>query len=138
MPQDYFFTSPEHQQRLLAIMQQCHKIYEGRLDPEYAAAFYLLTADAESWQQARRYVRRYGIDIDALLTEVPLSSGEEVLIKLAGNLFNNQQHLDPLEFLRLDDWNFQLALTALILRRSRLPLADFLAPAVPSEEHSTL
>jgi hypothetical protein len=128
MPQDLFFTSPEHQQRFLTVMQQCEKIYEGQLDPEYATAFYLLTAHAAIWDMAQSYVFSYGIDIEAMLEEVNWSSGYLVLIKLAGNLFNNQQHLDPLEFLCLDPRNFQLALTALIVRRSSLSLADVIAP----------
>ena len=124
MTKDIFFRSVEHKQRLFAAMQQIGKIYAGKLDPEYAAALYILTADAGSWQQASSYVSRHGIDIEALL-DLPHASSEGVLLRLAGNLFNDQQHLDPLEFLRLDDHNFQIALTALILRRSRFYVDDF-------------
>src|SRR4051794_40581447 len=129
MPKDIFFKSAEHKQRFLATMQQIGKIDTGKLDPEYAAALYILTADAGTWQKAREHVSRQGIDIQTLLEEVDFSSGYAVLIKLAGNLFNNQQHLDPLEFLRLDNRNFHIALTALILRRSSIHIDDFDYPA---------
>lgn len=130
MPNGVFFKAVEHQQRFLAAMQQIGKIYAGKLDPEYAAALYILTADRGTWQKARAYVSRHGIDIQTLLEEVDFSSGYSVLIKLAGNLFNNQQHLDPLEFLRQDERNFPVALTALILRRSSFHVNDFDAPGV--------
>ncbi len=125
MSNGIFFTSAGHQQRLFAAMQQIGKIDAGKLDPEYAAALYLLTAHTGTWQKAQKYVSRHGIDLQTLLDEVHFSRGYLVLIKLAGNLFNNHQHLDPLEFLRLDEHNFLLALTALIVRRAGLQIADF-------------
>ena len=129
MPEAIFFKSDEHKQHFLATMQQLGKIYAGELDPEYAAALYILTADAGTWQKAREYVSSEGIDIQTMLEEIDFSSGHLVLIRLAGNLFNNQEHLDPLEFLRLDERNFHLALTALILRRSSFHMKHFDYPA---------
>ncbi len=125
MAKTIFFKSEEHEQRFLAAIQQIGKVYAGKLDPEYSAALYILTSDTGTWQKAREYVSRDGIDIQAMLEEVDFSSGYVVLVKLAGHLFNNQQHLDPLEFLRLDERNFHLALTALILRRSSFHMNDF-------------
>jgi hypothetical protein len=125
MSRRIFFKTAEHQQRFLRAMQQIGKINAGKLDPEYAAALYILTADAGTWRKASEYVSRHGIDVKTMLDKVDFSSGYIVLIRLAGNLFNNQQHLDPLEFLRLDERNFHLALTALILRRSSFLVDDF-------------
>lgn len=124
MSQHIFFKAAEHRQRFLRVMQQIGKIYAGKLDPEYAAALYILTSDAGTWRKASEYVSRHGIDMQTMLEEVDFSSGYSVLIRLAGNLFNNQQHLDPLEFLRLDERNFCLALTSLILRRSSFSVDD--------------
>lgn len=53
-----------------------------------------------------------------MLQEQDFSEGYSVLVMLAGNLFNGEVHIDPLEFLRLDDENFRVALTAIQLRRS--------------------
>ena len=120
-----FFKSPEHRQRFLAAMQAIGKIYDGKLDQEYAAALYILSSSAGTWQQAQSYVDRDGIDFEALLREVDFSSGYSVLIQWAGNLFNGQVHIDPVELMRLDDSNFQVALAALQLRRMALPVEDF-------------
>jgi hypothetical protein len=120
-----FFKSPQHRTRFLSAMQQLGKVEEGKLDPEYASALYLLTSDGGTWQKANTSVSRTGIAISAMLEEVDVSGGYSVLIKLAGNLFNGQMHLDPLEFLRLDEGNFRLALSSLTLRRSSFHLDDF-------------
>src|SRR5215469_10774087 len=115
-----FFTSPAHKQRWLQSMQQIGKVYDGLLDQEYAAALYILTADLDTWQQASGYVGRDRIDIPTLVQEVPFSGGYAVLLLLAGNLFNSQTHVDPVELMRLDDRNFLVALAALQVRRSSL------------------
>jgi hypothetical protein len=118
------FKSAEHKQRLLTTMQELGKIYRGTLDEEYLSALYILTADRSTWQKASQYVSRDGIDITAMLKEVDFSGGYGVLIQLAGNLFNQRQHLDPIELLRLDEHNFRLALTAIALRRYGLRFSD--------------
>src|SRR2546430_15759127 len=98
-----FFKSAEHKQRFLTAIQQTGKIYNGKLDEEYAAAMYILTADTHTWSNAQSYVDREGIDLEAMLKEVHFSHGYEVLIKLAGNLFNSHLHIDPVEFMILDE-----------------------------------
>jgi hypothetical protein len=65
-------------------------------------------------------VSHEGIDVAAMLADVDLSSGSRVLVLLAGNLFNGEQHLDPLGLLRLDDNNFLVALNAIQVRRAGL------------------
>lgn len=119
-----FFTSDAHKARFLSAMQEIGKIYEGKLDQEYGAALYILTSSGSTWEKAQGYVSRRGIDIEDLLKEVDWSGGYSVLIKLAGNLFNANEHIDPVEFMRLDDRNFLVALTALQVRRRSLPVDD--------------
>jgi|SRR6266567_2409330 len=116
-PQTTVFKSDEHENRFKGVMQQTGKIYNGRYDAEYAAALYILTADPSTWNKAQEYVSHSGIDFSGMLEDIDFSGGYSVLILLAGNLFNGQQHLDPLEFLRLDDVNFELAIAAIKLRR---------------------
>ena len=125
MTASIFFKSSEHKQRFLTAIQQIGKVYGGKLDQEYGAALYVLTADLATWQKAQAYVDRHGIDIPAMLEEVDLSGGDRVLIQWAGNLFNSQTHVDPVELMRLDDRNFRVALTALLVRRSGLHEKDF-------------
>lgn len=119
-----FYTSEAHQARFLAALQQIGKVYDGKADQEYSAALYILTASHSTWEKAQNYVIRDGIDFEALLEDVDFSGGYGVLIQLAGNLFNGNQHLDPLELMRLDDRNFIVALNALQLRRVSMHLDD--------------
>lgn len=121
---DIFFTSPEHKRRWLTAILAIGKVYAGKLDPEYGAAVYILTADSDTWDQASEYVDRDGIDFEALLAEVDFSGAYSNLIRLAGNLFNGTIHVDPVELYRLDDTNFLIALTALQVRRHALPVSE--------------
>jgi hypothetical protein len=118
------FTSGEHKARFVEIMQRIKKIFNGKFDPEYASALYVLTAHPATWQKAQGYVDRYGIDLPTMLEEVHFSSGYSVLITFAGNLFNNQLHVDPIELLRLDESNFKIALSALKIRRYGLCVSE--------------
>jgi hypothetical protein len=126
MTNSIFFKGSEHKQRFVEAMQRIGgKIYQGKFDPEYATAVYVLTADLSTWRKAGDYVARTGIDFESLLEEMDFSGSYQVLIKWAGNLFNEQQHLDPIETLRLDENNFQVALSALLIRRYGLRVSDF-------------
>jgi hypothetical protein len=122
---DILFTSEAHKARFLTAIQEIDKVYAGRLDPEYGAALYILTSSSGTWEKASSYVSRYRIDFEEMFNEVDFSGGYSVLIKLASNLFNGNTHIDPLEFLRLDDHNFDLALNAIKIRRYGLKVDDF-------------
>lgn len=124
MAANIFFTSTEHKKRWLTAMLTIGKTYEGKLDPEYGAALYILTSSSGTWQKTELYVDRDGIEFEALLQEVDFSGGYGVLIRLAGNLFNDQTTCSPVDLMRLDDTNFTVALTALQIRRVNLPLSD--------------
>jgi len=122
---EIFFKSSLHKERFLKAMQETDKIYDGKLDQEYSAALIILTADLFMWNKTRSYVDSQFIGIEEILHEVDLSGGQGVLVTLAGNLFNNQQHLDPLELLRLDGSNYNVAIAALHLRRDSYHVDDF-------------
>ncbi len=122
---DIFFTSAGHKQRFLAAMQQIGKIHNGKLNEEYGAALYVLTSSAVAWEKAESYVDREGIYFEALLREVDFSGGYSVLIRFAANLFNDRTACSPVDLMRLDDQNFELALSALQVRRRALPVDDF-------------
>ena len=117
MTEDVFYVSPAHKARFLGMMQHIGKVYDVQLDPEYAAALYILTARSARWAKTQDYVSNDRIEIQSLLEEVDFGSGDTILVKLAENLFNGEQHIDPLEFLRLDEENFHVAMTAIKLRR---------------------
>jgi hypothetical protein len=121
-PDSFVFRSEDHKERFVAAMKQLGKIYSGQLDEEYSAALYLLTAS--TWKKACSYVRRTGIDFEAMLEETDFSGGETVMIELASNLFNGNTHVDPLELMRLDSTNFEIAIQALRFRRDPVHLED--------------
>ena len=121
-----FFKSDAHRARFLLAMQESGKVYDGKFDVEYCSALYILTSGLATWDKAKSYVDRDGIDIEGMLEEMDFSSGQAALIKLAGNLFNGQMHIDPVDLATdLDNDNFHVALTALQLRRVSLRAEDF-------------
>lgn len=123
---EIFFTSAGHRERFLAALEKTGAVYDGnKIDQEYGAALYILTADLGIWEQVEAYVGRSRIFIPDMLENVDLSGGFAVLVQLAGNLFNGQTHTEPIELMRLDETNFRVALTALEIRRAHLWLSDF-------------
>ena len=127
MATSIYFKSEAHKARFLGAIQQLGRVYDRGIDQEYGAALYTLTSDHALWEKVQTYVESDAIYIQDMLQEVDLSGGQSVLVKLAGNLFNSEQHLDPIELMRLDDSNFLVALTALQIRRVSLPIDDFKA-----------
>jgi hypothetical protein len=126
---DIFFKSEAHKARFLQAMQQNQKIDRGKLDTEYAAAYYILTAESGTWNKASGYVDRSGIRFEELLNEVDFSHGYAVLIRLAANLFNEfdeaGKQARPVDLMILDEGNFKVAMTALQLRRRSYSVTDF-------------
>lgn len=96
----------------------------GGLRREYAATLYLLTGMEDVWLRIKHCVSRNGIDYEEMLEE-PLSSGERLIVGLAGNLFNGASyiHFTPMDLIdRLDDDMLKLAINGIALRRSNLPI----------------
>lgn len=112
-----FFASSDHRERLLSTMQQIGKVYAGKLDFEYLAALYLLTADAYSWKYVRPYVSHEGIRFREMLDGLHWSSSERLLAELAYNLFsgNPEAKVDLSGMTNLDQNNFELAVCAIQL-----------------------
>lgn len=121
---DIFFKSEGHKTRFLEGIQAIGKVYDGMIDQEYGAALYLLTANLSIWDRISEYVGRFGIDVPTMLKEVHFSSGEATLVMLAGNLLNNQTQVNALDLVFVDNGNFNVALTALQLRRKSLRIDD--------------
>jgi hypothetical protein len=124
--QQGIFKSTEHKQRFIQVVQDLRKVYNGKLDPEYAAALYILTSHTGTWNKAQQFVdkRGHGINFPAMIEDRDWSGGYGVLIKWASNLFNGDTHIDPIELMRLDESNFGLATVALWIRRHSLLIKD--------------
>ncbi len=121
-----FFKSAAHKTRLLGAMRSAGKIDGGKFDQEYGAAIYILTADAATWEKAQGYVSSSGILFEEMLQELDWSGGYQVLVKWAANLFNEHAaNINPVELMRLDENNFRVALSALVVRKYSLRVDDF-------------
>lgn len=112
-----YFVSDLHKSRFVQaikphLYQQGHQQFA---DQEYSSALYLLTSPL-LWNIAEPYIHQNRISFDDLLHDGSLSSGEALLVKLAGNLFNGQLSVNPVDFVILDSGNFAMALTAIQLR----------------------
>jgi hypothetical protein len=119
-----FFKSEGHKKRFVEIMQCKGKIDDGKLDPEYGSALFVLTADLGTWNRVQEYME-HGIDFEDMLQELDWSGGYRVLLQWAANLFNEHAaSINPVELMRLDEGNFKVALSALIIRRYSLPLSE--------------
>lgn len=113
------FNNQKHLDRFLAAIQRISKIYEGdKIDCYYGSALYILADDEWTMKKAERYISRHGIRFEDMLKEVDFSGAYSVVIRLAFacNIFNGNMDVDFEQFMRLDENNFQLALTALQFR----------------------
>lgn len=124
MTENIYWVSAEHKQRFTTAMQKFGKIYNGKIDPEYGAALYILTSRSSTWDQAEGCVNGLGINFEDLFKEARFSGAYSVLIEWASGLFNGNTSIVPNELMRLDDDNFQLALQALRIRRYGVPFSE--------------
>lgn len=109
---ELFFQSSKHKQRFVEIIE---RIDRGD-DCEYVSALYILTSDLLNWQTLEQYVSHDSIKFSAMLN-MPLSTSEDVFLRVAANLFNGSEHVDPVEFVSLDEKNFRVVVQAMELRR---------------------
>jgi hypothetical protein len=116
---DIFFKSPEHQQRLAEAIERLEKIEEsnGKADPWYCSALYILAADVYTWNSVQPYISRSGIKFDEILANIHFSSGYVTMIEVAANLFRDSGQIDLSRFTNLDENNFRLVIDAIRLQR---------------------
>ena len=127
----FYFSSPEHLERFKSVLEAIGKTWIDRYDhnavkvqEEYACAVYVLTSSLGTWERASSYVSSGGIQFPELLEEVHWSGGYLNLLRWAANLFNERfANQNPIDIsCSLDERNFQVAITALIIRRKSWPL----------------
>lgn len=123
---EIFFTSPEHKQRLCDAIERFEKVErDGKADPWYAAAFYILSADGWTWDCVRPYISRSGIKFDEIIGKLHFSSGYLTLIEVAANLFRDHGEIDLSRFTNLDENNFKLVMDAIKIRRYSVHVDDW-------------
>lgn len=92
----------------------------GRISAYYGGSLFLLTGLESSWSRLRPFCTGY-IDCESMLDGLPLSGGERLVVRLAGNLYNGGFWVgSPLDLVsELDEDCFQLCLSAIEIRRAR-------------------
>ncbi len=123
------FAHAEHRGRMKEAMKAAKAVSpSGWLDREYAAALFILTGMEWTWPRLKPYTGERYIDCEGMLNDLHLSKGEELLVSLAGNLFNGRTYssFQPIDLIDvLDDEMLQLAITGFAIRRSDTNLAAF-------------
>lgn len=121
-----FYIDEKHEQRLNDALRGSGAIKEGgRVDAYMGASLYLLTALPGTWGRLKRYVEPGCLDFAEMLENVVLSTGEEIIVRLAGNFYNggfwSDAGLTPWDIVASLDGNcVALVACALWLRSSRL------------------
>jgi hypothetical protein len=119
-----FFKSTEHKECFVQAMQRIKRIYDGRYDNSYGAAVYILTSDYATWSKAEGYVEHTDINIEKMLAENDWSGGYRRLVKFAGSLLGEQE-VNLAEIIDiLDNGNFKVMMTSILIRRHGLRVAD--------------
>lgn len=123
------FLNKEHREAFLEALKLTSSASEdGTISTYFGASLYLLAALPYAYPRMRQFLSRRCIDFPAILDSVSLSSGEVVIISLAGNLYNGSffDRYTPLDIVSCcDDEMVGLACSALLLRKSRLSISDF-------------
>lgn len=115
------YMNKEHQERFSNLLRKHSKVFsDGKVDSEYATAYFLLTANYYVWNKVSKYIDDDGIDFDVMDENCVFSSGESLIVKLAGNLFNGSFYRDisPINFIaNLDTEHFQIIMDAFKVRK---------------------
>lgn len=120
MTEGIFFKSPEHKECFVEAMKRIGRIYDGRYDESYGAAIYILTSGDNTWSKAKGYITHDHIDIEKMLKEQDWSGGYRRLVKLAGSLLGDQE-VNLSEIINvLDNNNFKVMTTSILIRRHGL------------------
>ena len=117
-----YYKDEDHRNKLKELLIKYKKVYakyNNEVDQYYLPTFYILTSDPELRRKSYRYITDEGIKFNQMTDEQDFSSGPMELIRLAHQLFNNGDQADISRIISvLDEENFQVALQAIILKRS--------------------
>ncbi|MCC5909492.1 MAG: hypothetical protein JJT76_03525 [Clostridiaceae bacterium] len=116
------YENEEHRKKVLGLLKKYNKIHSesNKVDIEYLSAFFLLSTSLLNHKKLEKYIHPSGIGINFLkmVEDEYLSSSEEVMIKVAWNLYNSDGDIKPIEIIRfLSNENYNLVIQAMELRR---------------------
>ncbi|WP_195985399.1 hypothetical protein [Clostridium sp. D33t1_170424_F3] len=121
-----FYIDEMHKERFEDALRASGALKEdGKIEAYYGASLYLLTALTGAWARLARYVEPGCIDFPEMLDNVVLSSGEEIIVRLAGNFYNggfwSEAGLTPWDIVSsLDGDCLNIVACAFRLRAARL------------------
>lgn len=84
-----FYIDDKHKERFEAALRASGALETGgKIDAYYGASLYIITGLAGAWARLARYVEPGCLGFQEMLDNVALSSGEEIIVRLAGNFYN--------------------------------------------------
>lgn len=119
------FRSDEHAERWAEAIDRAGAVnQDDTVSAYFGASIYILTGIPFLYDRIKKHVHRDYIDFEAILDN-GISSGERILVALAGNLYNGGffDNYTPWDIAcGLDTGMVELAATAIWLRKQRLDI----------------
>ena len=118
----------EHAERFKNALRVAGAIMnDGTVRGDFGASLYILTGLPGVYDQVWRHIHNGWLDFEQML-DLPLSSGERILVALAGNLYNGGffDGYTPMDIIGCgDNTTVGLALNAIRMRKQKLRCRDF-------------
>lgn len=121
------FLDADHKRNFIAALEEtCSVDGDGYVSAYFGASLYLLAGLRYIWPRLKKHIGRSYIDAGSMLESLDLSTGEEMIVKLAGNLYNGDfWYGSPWDLVAaLDSETFSIVLEALRLRKGKMFLLD--------------
>lgn len=121
------FTDREHALKWAELVDITGAVESDRnkVNPSFGTSPYLLTAIVSLRDDLKGYVFNGWIDFERLMDDKMkrLSSGEKVVVLLAGNLYNEAYNYNPSDIInKCDGTLIQVSLVAIELRANRIEM----------------
>lgn len=117
------FMDNDHAQRWAVAIQTAGAVRDGgAVNPDFGASLYILTGLPGVYDRVEKHVHHGYIDFEPMLN-IGLSTGERVLVSLAGNLYNGGyfRTYTPHDIVSdCDGEGVTLATKAILLRKAAL------------------
>lgn len=119
------FRDSDHAERFAAAIQTAEAVRDDdTIKGDYGASLYILTGLPSVYSRARQHIHHGYIDFEPMLN-MGLSTGETILVALAGNLYNGGffDRYTPEDIVSYCDTDgVLLAARALTIRKQRLDI----------------
>lgn len=117
------FANDDHARWFAAAVRNADAVRDdGAIKTYFGASLYILTGLPSAYNRVRQHIHKGWLDFEPMLN-MGLSAGEDVLVALAGNLYNGGffDRYTPLDIVSYCDADGAvLAATALLLRKRTL------------------